>query len=83
MPPSRAMSSGFRSSVQKPTLVDVASVSSGASASRSFATEPSRIQTAMPFLSLSFASSSSELSWHVVMPAHAYAERSRPRTSGA
>ena len=34
-------------------LVDVASVSSGARASRSFATLPSRIHTAMPFRSFS------------------------------
>ena len=63
-----AMSSGLRSSVQKPMLVEVANVRSGASASRSLATLPSRIQQEMPLRSFSPASLCEELSWQEEAP---------------
>ena len=63
--PSRAISSGLRSSVQKARNDDVFWSISGISACRSLQTEPSRISTVMPFRSFSRASARFVASWSV------------------
>ncbi len=62
------MSSGLRSSVQKPRNGDVMASMIGASVLTSFDTLPSRISTCMPFRSFSRASSTPVVSWQFLMP---------------
>ena len=77
------MCSGSRSSVQNAIRDGPYSASSGRSACRLRAAEPSRIRSHMPARSRSRPSSTVYASWSERMPAAAYAISERPSTPGA